>query len=355
MTRQPTLRMNRNAFGRLCYVLEQFGGVRDNKNVTIFFSPDLSQLLKIALTLGGDVLRVVWVHLMEHTLMLGYLIGKGRYRTRKGHVAVNILGVCNMNMQFIYVFTGWEGSVADSRVLRDAITRPDGLRVPTGKYYLCDNGYTNGDGFLAPYRGVRYHLREWDHGPMGPQNKEELFNLKHSSARNVIERTFGLLKVDPTAKSMRFKFFPYFLVWREIFRKDQATGERAKDGKATADAVREEEAMETRDYYVPTADWNPEEGFVSNDGDQTRAEMNIDPTTHSSSALNPNSDKTKKCKKPQAAPEDRLVDMVSSFCQDANARLGTLTKILQTECRDLEKCAEVENAIAEIEGIDENE
>ncbi|KAL0427565.1 UNVERIFIED_CONTAM: hypothetical protein Slati_2931300 [Sesamum latifolium] len=30
---------------------------------------------------------------------------------------------------------------------------------------------------------------------MGPQNKEELFNLKHSSARNVIERTFGLLKV----------------------------------------------------------------------------------------------------------------------------------------------------------------
>ncbi|KAL0355679.1 UNVERIFIED_CONTAM: hypothetical protein Sradi_4014800 [Sesamum radiatum] len=30
---------------------------------------------------------------------------------------------------------------------------------------------------------------------MGPQNKEELFNLKHSSARNVIEHAFGLLKV----------------------------------------------------------------------------------------------------------------------------------------------------------------
>ncbi|KAL0406512.1 UNVERIFIED_CONTAM: hypothetical protein Slati_3965100 [Sesamum latifolium] len=120
---------------------------------------------------------------------------KGHYRTRKGHVTVNVLGVCNMNMQFIYVLTGWEGSVADSRVLRDAISRPDGLRVPTGKYYLCDNGYTNGDGFLASYRGVRYHLREWDRGAMRPQNKEELFNLKHSSARNVIERTFWLLKV----------------------------------------------------------------------------------------------------------------------------------------------------------------
>ncbi|KAL0456198.1 UNVERIFIED_CONTAM: hypothetical protein Slati_0959000 [Sesamum latifolium] len=96
--------------------------------------------------------------------------------------------------KFIYVLTGWEGSAADSRVLREAISRPNGLKVPQGMYYLCDNGYTNGDGFLTPYRGVRYHLRERDCGQGGPQNKEELFNLKHSSARNVIERAFGLLK-----------------------------------------------------------------------------------------------------------------------------------------------------------------
>ncbi|KAK4382575.1 hypothetical protein Sango_2860500 [Sesamum angolense] len=74
-------------------------------------------------------------------------------------------------------------------------SQPNGLTVPTGNYYLCDNGYANADGFLTPYRGVRYHLREWDRTAGGPQNKEELFNLKHSSARNVIERTFGLLKV----------------------------------------------------------------------------------------------------------------------------------------------------------------
>ncbi|KAL0430554.1 UNVERIFIED_CONTAM: hypothetical protein Sradi_0681400, partial [Sesamum radiatum] len=99
-----------------------------------------------------------------------------------------------MNMEFIYVLTGWEGSAADSRVLRNAINRPTGLRIPTGNCYLCDNGYTNGDSFLTPHRGVRYHLSEWDRGAAGPQNKEELFNLRHSSARNVIERTFGLLK-----------------------------------------------------------------------------------------------------------------------------------------------------------------
>ncbi|KAL0293061.1 UNVERIFIED_CONTAM: hypothetical protein Sangu_2526400 [Sesamum angustifolium] len=49
---------------------------------------------------------------------------KGRYRKRKGQVAVNVLGVCNPNMQFIFVLSGWEGSAADNRGLRDAFTDP---------------------------------------------------------------------------------------------------------------------------------------------------------------------------------------------------------------------------------------
>ncbi|KAK6126417.1 hypothetical protein DH2020_039805 [Rehmannia glutinosa] len=80
-------------------------------------------------------------------------------------------------MQYTYVLSGWEGSAADSRVLRDAINRPNGLRVPTGNYYLCDCGYTNGPGFLAPYRGVRYHLDEWSSGRAAPQNHRESFNI----------------------------------------------------------------------------------------------------------------------------------------------------------------------------------
>jgi hypothetical protein len=61
-------------------------------------------------------------------------------------------------------------------------------------YYLVDGGYTNGEGFLAPYRGQRYHLNEWRGGDRQPQSAEEYFNMKHSKARNVIERCFGLLK-----------------------------------------------------------------------------------------------------------------------------------------------------------------
>ncbi|KAL0302128.1 UNVERIFIED_CONTAM: hypothetical protein Scaly_3042300 [Sesamum calycinum] len=47
-----------------------------------------------------------------------------------------------------------EGSSADNRVLRDAITRPTSLKIPRGNYYLVDGGYSNGEGFLSPYRGT---------------------------------------------------------------------------------------------------------------------------------------------------------------------------------------------------------
>ncbi|XP_058080687.1 uncharacterized protein LOC131228855 [Magnolia sinica] len=91
------------------------------------------------------------------------------------------------------MITGWEGSASDSRILADALNRQHKLIVPTGKYYLVDADFANAPGFLAPFRGVRYHLKEFRQGCQ-PRIKEELFNLRHSSLRNAIERAFGVLK-----------------------------------------------------------------------------------------------------------------------------------------------------------------
>ena len=44
----------------------------------------------------------------------------------------------------------------------------------------------------APYREVRYHLKEYSVCP--PENAKELFNLRHASLRTDIERAFGVLK-----------------------------------------------------------------------------------------------------------------------------------------------------------------
>ncbi|KAG8379690.1 hypothetical protein BUALT_Bualt07G0115200 [Buddleja alternifolia] len=81
-----------------------------------------------------------------------------------------------------------DDSAVDSTVLKDAIARPN------GNYYLCDCGYTNGEGFLAPYRGFRYHMQEWDACRVPPTNEKEFFKKTHAKARNVIERSFALLK-----------------------------------------------------------------------------------------------------------------------------------------------------------------
>ena len=61
-----------------------------------------------------------------------------------------------------------------------------------GKYYLGDASFMLKGQILTPYRGVRYHLKEYSR--RGPQNARELFNHRHSLLRNVIERTFSVLK-----------------------------------------------------------------------------------------------------------------------------------------------------------------
>ncbi|KAK9285990.1 hypothetical protein L1049_025193 [Liquidambar formosana] len=116
-----------------------------------------------------------------------------RYRTRKGRIAQNVMAVVGFDMKFTYVLAGWEGSARDSKVLQSSLrNRQDKLVVPTGKYYLVDAGYPNSLGFLAPYRGVHYHRNERrGHAPV---NAKELFNYRHSSLRNIIERSFGLIK-----------------------------------------------------------------------------------------------------------------------------------------------------------------
>ncbi|KAG8388194.1 hypothetical protein BUALT_Bualt02G0100400 [Buddleja alternifolia] len=122
------------------------------------------------------------------------LLDKPRYSNRKGEISVNVLGVVNREMNFVYILSGWQGSAADGRVLHDAVNRVNGLKIRNGQYYLCDNGYINCPRFLAPYRSVRYHLDEWLAGSRVPQNAKELFNQRHTKARNVIERTWGIMK-----------------------------------------------------------------------------------------------------------------------------------------------------------------
>lgn len=83
-----------------------------------------------------------------------------RYRSRKGRISSNILAACTFDMEFCYLLTGWEGSAADSRVFDDA--RRTDFAIAPGTYFVADAGFPSCDALLVPYRGVRYHLQEWN-------------------------------------------------------------------------------------------------------------------------------------------------------------------------------------------------
>lgn len=55
--------------------------------------------------------------------------------TRNGHITTNTLAACDPQLRFIYLLPGWEGSAGYSRILRDAVSRPLGLKVPKGDIF----------------------------------------------------------------------------------------------------------------------------------------------------------------------------------------------------------------------------
>ncbi|KAM3238558.1 hypothetical protein P3L10_013590 [Capsicum annuum] len=97
-------------------------------------------------------------------------------------------------MIFTYVSTGWERVAHNARVLTEIVSNPDNdFPFPSSnKYYLCDATYSNTRGFLAPYCNIRYWLR--DYHRRHAITREEKFNHAHAQLRNVIERSYGVLK-----------------------------------------------------------------------------------------------------------------------------------------------------------------
>ncbi|CAN1146605.1 hypothetical protein LINPERPRIM_LOCUS6517 [Linum perenne] len=154
------LRMNRSIFEKLCCLVNSIGGLqrRTLELVAIFFvtvghniKNRTAQVLfhRSAETISRTIREVLCSILKLHHILLaepipvpdnctdarwkyfkgcfgaldGTLINvrepkrfQARYRTRKGTNAINVLGVCNQNLQFIYCLAGWEGSAHDSRV-----------------------------------------------------------------------------------------------------------------------------------------------------------------------------------------------------------------------------------------------
>ncbi|KAA0063728.1 retrotransposon protein [Cucumis melo var. makuwa] len=137
-------RMDRRCFAILCHLLRTIARLTSTEVV------DVEEMVAMFLhILKHDVKnRVIQQEFMRSVNVP--TSDRARYRTRKGEVTTNVLSVCDMKGDFVYILASWEGSVADSRILRYALSGPNGLKVPKGYYYLVDAGYPNAEGFVAP-------------------------------------------------------------------------------------------------------------------------------------------------------------------------------------------------------------
>ncbi|KAL0337094.1 UNVERIFIED_CONTAM: hypothetical protein Scaly_1984500 [Sesamum calycinum] len=136
---------------------------------------------------------------------------RSRHRIRKGAISTNVLGVCDANLKFLYVLPGWEGSASDARVLRDALQRPNGLKV-------YNDVQTKQSGFT------------WD------DERKMIVVTSDSSWSAYVES-------HPDAKGMH---------WDDIVLlcgKDRATGQGAENIEEGLEAMAEDEETEVKLWF----------------------------------------------------------------------------------------------------------
>ena len=102
---------------------------------------------------------------------------------RKGYHALNIQGICKANMAFTNILAKYPGSTHDAYIWSSSEIS-----------FMFETGQIE-DGWLLGDSG--YPLQPWLLTPLlNPHGRgEEVYNRRHKTARCVIERAFGLLKM----------------------------------------------------------------------------------------------------------------------------------------------------------------
>ena len=126
-----------------------------------------------------------------------------------------------------------------------------------------------------------------------------------------------ILQVDPNARTMRYKSFPLYPSWCEIFGKDRATGEHAEDCNDAADELQKNDNTEAGEY-VPS-------GFDTNFqifGDDEEFMSVCQPQE---SGMKSGSS-SKKRKSTETSTDDKFFEMMNNFCDRTESRLGDIAK-----------------------------
>ena len=105
------------------------------------------------------------------------------YMCHKEYHAMNVMAVCNADMRFTNLVTKWHGSAHGSVVFNASALQLHMETREKGGWLLGDRGYA-----LQPYLITTLNPEKVN--TPGEQN----YQRRHTKTRNVVERSFGLLK-----------------------------------------------------------------------------------------------------------------------------------------------------------------
>ncbi|KAL2251818.1 UNVERIFIED_CONTAM: hypothetical protein Sindi_2304100 [Sesamum indicum] len=155
--------------------------------------------------------------------------------------------------------------------------------------WKCDNGFRTGylaqlESYIAkhfPQANIKAepHITSKLHSGFGWDESRNIVTVEEDAVWD------DYVKLDPFAKGMRQRAWPFFSAWREIFGRDRATGERSTDPFKEATDVRNEEIAETQECNVREDDGIAEPCNVGlEDEPDSSFNPNVDRTQSSSNA-----------------------------------------------------------------------
>ncbi|CAI0401885.1 unnamed protein product [Linum tenue] len=143
-------RMDKHVFHKLCSILRQRGLLRDTcgvmieEQLAIFLNiighNERNRVIQERFQHSGETISRYFNNVLKVLLIIQNCIGvidgmhipahvpakdQSRFRNKKGFLSQNVLAACTFDLQFIFIYPGWEGSAADSRVLRAVLDDPN--------------------------------------------------------------------------------------------------------------------------------------------------------------------------------------------------------------------------------------
>ena len=104
---------------------------------------------------------------------------------------ISVLVKVDLDMKITYIDASFENRRHGAKALLDA--KRSGLNVPAGKYVLASSDHGGSAIALTPYLDVEFPVKSEGIDSHTPQNKEELFNLRHAQLSTIAHKAFQVL------------------------------------------------------------------------------------------------------------------------------------------------------------------